>query len=160
MYAHSYIEGATDFIFGQKAQAWFEKCTIGVVASSLGYVTASGRASNDNGYYVINNSNIAAAPGNTVSAGAYYLGRPWGAYARVIVQNTKLSAVINAAGWHIWNTGDERTDHVTFQQYNNSGAGASGARAGFMKKVSSAVSMSTVLGSGYASAKYIDSKYL
>jgi pectinesterase len=39
LYSHCYIQGATDFIFGQGAPAWFEKCDIGVVSASLGYVT-------------------------------------------------------------------------------------------------------------------------
>jgi pectinesterase len=102
LYAKSYIEGATDFIFGQQAQAWFEQCDIGVLAASKGYITASGRSSADSGYYVINKSKVAAAPGNTVAVGAYYLGRPWGNYARVIFQNTAMTSVVNAAGWVIW----------------------------------------------------------
>jgi pectinesterase len=71
-----------------------------------------------------------------------------------------MSSVINAAGWHIWNTGDERTQHVTFEEYNNNGAGASGTRASFSEKTSVAVSISTVLGSGYTSANYVDTSYL
>lgn len=160
LYARSYIEGATDFIFGQHAQAWFEQVHIGVLAASQGYITASGRASNDAGYYVINKSTVAAAPGNTVAAGAYYLGRPWGAFARVVFQSTSMTNVINAAGWHIWNTGDARTSNVVFEEYGNTGAGASGQRASFSKKISSPVAISTVLGSGYASAHYVDASYM
>ena len=160
LYAKCYIEGATDFIFGQTADAWFESCSIGVLATSYGTITASGRSSNDGGYYVINNSDIAAASGQAVGDGAFYLGRPWGDYARVIVQSTEMSSVINAAGWHIWNTGDERTQFVTFEEYNNNGAGASGTRASFSEKISAAVSISTVLGSSYTSARYVDTSYL
>jgi pectinesterase len=39
LYAQSLIQGATDFIFGQSAPAWFEQCDIRVVAASQGYVT-------------------------------------------------------------------------------------------------------------------------
>lgn len=159
LYAKSYIEGATDFIFGQHAQAWFEQVHIGVLAASQGYITASGRASNDAGYYVINKSTVAAAAGNSVAAGAYYLGRPWGAFARVVFQSTSLSNVVNGAGWHIWNTGDARTSNVVFQEYGNTGAGASGSRVSFSKKISSPVAITTVLGSGYASAHYVDASY-
>lgn len=159
VYAKCYIEGATDFIFGQKATAWFDGVTIGVLAASSGYITANGRDSSSNpSYYVINNSKVAAASGNSVTAGAYFLGRPWRNYARVVFQNTALSNVVNSAGWHIWNTGDERTDHVTFGEYKNSGDGASGTRASFATKLSSAVSISTVLGSGYAD--WVDTSYL
>jgi pectinesterase len=39
VYARTLIQGATDFVFGQHAPAWFEKCDVRVVASSVGYVT-------------------------------------------------------------------------------------------------------------------------
>jgi len=159
VYAKCYIEGATDFIFGQQAAAWFDGVTIGVLAASTGYITANGRDSATNpSYYVINKSQIAAAPGNNVSAGAYTLGRPWRNFARVVVQNTAISNVVKPAGWSVWQTGDERTDKVEFGEYNNSGPGASGNRASFVKKLSSAVSISTVLGSEYA--KWVDTSYL
>ncbi|OTA33718.1 hypothetical protein BTJ68_04784 [Hortaea werneckii EXF-2000] len=90
LYARCYIEGATDFIFGQRAAAWFD------------------------GYYVINNSTVAAADGADVPSGAYYLGRPWREYARVVFQGTSLSEVINPAGWSVWSSTDPQTDHVTF----------------------------------------------
>jgi pectinesterase len=108
---------------------------------------------------VINKSTIAAAAGNSVAAGAYFLGRPWGAYARVVFQSTSMTNVINASGWHVWNTNDARTSNVAFQEYGNTGAGASGQRASFSKKISAPVAISTVLGSGYASAHYVDASY-
>lgn len=39
LYAGCLIEGATDFIFGQYAAAWFEDCDIRVLSASAGYVT-------------------------------------------------------------------------------------------------------------------------
>lgn len=39
VYARCLIQGATDFIFGQHAPAWFEKSDIRVLAASLGYIT-------------------------------------------------------------------------------------------------------------------------
>jgi pectinesterase len=39
LFAKCLIEGATDFIFGQQAQSWFEDCDIRVLAASQGYVT-------------------------------------------------------------------------------------------------------------------------
>ncbi|KAH6647366.1 putative pectinesterase precursor [Truncatella angustata] len=160
VYANSLIQGATDFIFGQNAPAWFENVDLRVVSASLGYVTASGRASSSSSsYYVFNNCDIAAASGNTVSSGAFYLGRPWGAYARVVFQKTSMSNVINSAGWSVWSTSDTRTSGVTFAEYGNTGSGASGTRASFASKLSSAVSISTVLGSSYASAGYYDASY-
>jgi pectinesterase len=159
VYAKSYIEGATDFIFGQKAKAWFDGVDIRVLAASVGYITANGRDSASNpSYYVINKSAVSAKSGASVSNGAYYLGRPWRNYARVVFQNTSLSKVVNAAGWRIWNSGDERTDHVEFGEYANSGDGAKGTRAGFAKKLPAAVNIATVLGSDYQS--WVDTAYL
>ncbi|KAH6855925.1 carbohydrate esterase family 8 protein [Chaetomium sp. MPI-CAGE-AT-0009] len=159
VYARSYIEGATDFIFGQRARAWFDGADIRVLAASVGYVTASGRDSaSSSSYYVIHKSAIAAKAGDNVPAGAYYLGRPWRNYARVIVQQTSLSKVINGAGWRIWNDGDPRTDGVEFGEYANTGDGSKGTRASFAKKLPAAVSISTVLGSDYKS--WVDTSYL
>ncbi|KAM0460083.1 hypothetical protein ACHAO4_002213 [Trichoderma viride] len=160
LFSACYIEGATDFIFGQSATAWFEKCSIGVLPASIGYVTASGRSSSTSSYYVFNQATIAAAPGKTVTSGAYYLGRPWGDYARVAFQSSSLSSVINSAGWHIWNTGDAQTDHVSFGEYGNTGAGASGTRASFASKLSSPLAIGSILGSSYASQYYVDTSYL
>lgn len=39
IYASCLIAGATDFIFGQYAPAWFEDCDLRVVTASQGYVT-------------------------------------------------------------------------------------------------------------------------
>lgn len=47
LYAKSYIEGATDFIFGQYAQAWFNECDIGVVTKSTGTITGESRGGDD-----------------------------------------------------------------------------------------------------------------
>ncbi|KAH7025592.1 carbohydrate esterase family 8 protein [Macrophomina phaseolina] len=159
VYANSYIEGATDFIFGQKAVAWFENCDLRIASASLGYVTANGRDSSSNpSYYVINNSTVAAADGATVKSGGIYLGRPWRNYARVVFQETSLSNIINSAGWVQWGSSDPRTDNVNFAEYKNSGAGAStSGRASFSKQLSSPVSISEVLGSNYAD--WIDTSY-
>jgi pectinesterase len=130
------------------------------VTASTGFVTASGRSSNDSGWYVINRSSVAAAPGNVVADGAYYLGRPWRNFARVVFQNTELSKVINSAGWSIWNVGDDRTNETYYGEYQNKGLGAQGQRANFSQEIKSPIAIETVLGAGYAKAKYVDLKYL
>lgn len=107
-----------------------------------------------------NNCDIAAASGNTVSSGAYYLGRPWTEYARVVFQVTSMSSVINSAGWSQWSSSTPNTADVYFGEYDNSGTGASGTRASFATKLSSAVSITTILGSSYTSAGYYDSSYM
>lgn len=123
-------------------------------------MTASGRSSNDSGWYVINKSRVAAAPGNLVRDGAYYLGRPWRNFARVVFQKTDMSKVINPAGWAIWNVGDDRTNETYFADYENKGPGSKGDRADFSQELESPIAIETVLGAGYASAKYVDRKYL
>ncbi|RKL17275.1 hypothetical protein BFJ68_g4779 [Fusarium oxysporum] len=161
LYSKCLIQGATDFIFGQTASAWFEKTDLRVVAASVGYITANGRDSDSNmSYYVFNNCNIAAAAGNAVANGAYYLGRPWRQYARVVFQKTNMTSVINSKGWSIWNTGEENTAHVLFGEYGNTGAGSQGQRASFATKLSSAVSISTVLSGNYASKGFYDASYM
>lgn len=178
LYSRCLIQGATDFIFGQKASSWFEKCDLRVVSASVGYITgkekscrkteyiltywaASGRDSSSNpAFYVFNNCNIAAASGNSVPNGAFYLGRPWRDFARVVFQRTSMTSVINPAGWKVWNTGQENIGNVLFGEYGNTGAGASGNRAPFSTKLSSPVSISTVLTSGYASKGFFDGSYM
>jgi pectinesterase len=93
-----------------------------------------------------------------VKAGAYFLGRPWRNYARVVFQSTSMTNVVKAAGWSVWNTDDTRTDKVTFEEYGNSGDGSKGTRTSFSKKLSAAVSISTVLSSDYKN--WVDATYL
>lgn len=158
VYAKSYIEGAIDFIFGQHGQVWIHDCDIGFVAGG-GYLIASGRnSSSENSYYVVDSSRIQAASGKSVASGSVYLGRPWGLYARAVVQKSTLSSIITGAGWSVWNKGDEHTANAYLAEYGNSGAGASGTRASFAKKLSSAVDIKTVLGSSYTS--WADTSYL
>jgi len=155
VYAKCYIEGAVDFIFGQHARAWIDGSDIRV--SGQGAVTASGRpSSTDTSFYVINNSNIDAKSGTSIETGSIYLGRPWAQYARVTVQNSVLSNIINSAGWEEWQSSDQRTANVQFQEYGNTGAGASGVRANFSSKATSAVTVATILGS----TSWVDTSYL
>lgn len=157
VYAKCYIEGATDFIFGQKARAWIDSCDIRT--SGAGYITANGRSSSsDASYYVINKSSVEGTNSTSTRSGTVYLGRPWSKYARVCFQNTVLGSVINSAGWKEWNTGDARTSDVIFQEYGNTGPGASGTRSSFSTKLSSPVSISTILGSSYG--EWVDTSYL
>jgi pectinesterase len=182
IYVNTQITGATDFIFGQKASSWFEKADIRVVAKSIGYVTgktqsfigyiirrwtrsntailANGRDGDSNpSYYVFDHSTISAADGNSVPNGAYYLGRPWRNYSRVVFQRTDMSAVINSAGWRVWSDSTPNTDHVLYGEYGNTGTGSQGTRASFSQKLSSPVAITTILGGNYQNAGYYDKSY-
>jgi pectinesterase len=159
VYARCLIVGATDFIFGQRARAWFQGVDIRVLAASIGYITANGRDSDSNpSFYVIDRSTVAAADGNSVKAGAYYLGRPWRNYSRTVFQRTSMTQVVNGAGWRVWNSGDERTDHVYYGEFENTGEGSKGQRVSWAKKLGSPVSIETVLGSDWKN--WVDQSYL
>ncbi|GMG45874.1 unnamed protein product [Aspergillus oryzae var. brunneus] len=176
-----YGQTEDDFIFGQHARAWFQDCDIRVLKGpSSGYITANGRSSEtDTSYYVIHKSSVAAADGNDVPSGTYYLGtsysyrsythlsylitiyitgRPWSQYARVLFQETSMTDVINSAGWSVWSTTQANTENVTFAEYGNTGAGAEGTRASFSEKLSEPVAISTILGSDWA--QWVDTSYI
>ncbi|CAN8096927.1 unnamed protein product [Discula destructiva] len=157
-YEKCLITGATDFVFGRTAVAWFEACDIRVRKGGY-YCTANGRDASDNpSYYVFNNGTIAAAAGETVAAGSYYLGRPWGLYSRTVFQNTAMSAVINSAGWSAWNGGTD-TGNIYYREYANTGDGSVGTRVSWAGKLSSALTISSILGSDYSTAPYYDAAY-
>ena len=163
LYAKSKIVGAIDFIFGQEALAWLENIDIETIAA--GCITASGRNSSDNpSWYVISNSTVNGVNATVQSEdGINYLGRPWGEYARVVFQYTYLSQVINAAGWSVWDPGDERTSNVKFAEYKNCGPGSSrneGPRADFSEQLKHPVHRKKVLGEGYESEWWVDTSYL
>ncbi|KAI0673397.1 pectin lyase-like protein [Trametes maxima] len=146
-YANSWIEGAVDFIFGMRASVWITRSVINTIGS--GCITASGRASADGLWYVIDRSTVQGT-------GTAFLGRPWRDYARVVFQNSVLHSNVPAAGWSVWNTDNPQTDHVTFAEYANTGPGAEGTRASFSTKLSAPVSINTVLNS----TSWIDPAFL
>ncbi|KAI0715341.1 pectin lyase fold/virulence factor [Earliella scabrosa] len=144
-YANSWIEGAVDFIFGQKASLWITRSIIHTIRD--GNITASGRSSDDALWYVIDQSII---QGNGTTT---YLGRPWGNYARVVYQFCWLGKAIPSVGWAPWHTD---TDHVTFAEFGNTGPGATGRRASFSSHLRGPVTIQTVLNS----TDWIDPRFL
>ncbi|POM69227.1 Pectinesterase [Phytophthora palmivora] len=62
LYARSYINGAVDFIFGQRAMAWFESCDIESIGE--GWLTANGNANGTiTSEYVFNNARVFGTSG-------------------------------------------------------------------------------------------------
>jgi len=111
-----YIEGTTDFIFGE-ATALFEKCTIKCKADS--YITAASTPENVAYGLVFKDCMIEAAPViNNV-----YLGRPWRKYAKVVFVNSKMDAFINPDGWSNWQ-GTDSFKTAYYAERNSTGAGA------------------------------------
>lgn len=158
VYAKCYIEGAVDWIFGQHSVAWIDGSTIAASAGG-GCITANGRAtSSDPSFYVINKCTVTTSSSSTAGSGTVYLGRPWTEYARVAYQETSLGSIIEKAGWSQWSTSDPRTGAVLFEEYANTGTGASGTRASFSKKYTTAYTIGGVLGSSYKN--WVDTSYL
>lgn len=158
LYSKSLITGAVDFIYGSAGIAWFEKVDIRTIAQ--GAITASGRDSSTNpSWYVINNSTVDGID-SSIAASSTYLGRPWREYARVVFQNTYIGAIVKAEGWSVWSSTETRTGNVDFEEFGNTGPGSTGTRASFAKKATSAVAITTVLGSGFKSEWWVDAEYL
>ncbi|KAK3060935.1 hypothetical protein LTR53_019944, partial [Teratosphaeriaceae sp. CCFEE 6253] len=86
-------------------------------------MTAQSRASSSAiGGYIFDQCLFTSAPDATVDlTNKVYLGRPYSAYALVVVNNSYIDKVVIPAGWKIWSATDPRTDHITFAEYNNSG---------------------------------------
>lgn len=111
-----YIEGTTDFIFGE-ATALFEKCILKCKADS--YITAASTPQSVVYGFVFKDCIIEAAPGiNNV-----YLGRPWRKYAKVVFINSKMGTFINPGGWSNWQ-GTDNFKTVYYAERNSTGAGA------------------------------------
>ncbi|KAI9727875.1 MAG: hypothetical protein M1834_007921 [Cirrosporium novae-zelandiae] len=145
--------GAVDFIFGDAA-AWFGECTI--AANGAGYITANSRQlSTDDAWYVIDHSTVKAASGYDLEEDVY-LGRPWRVLARVIYQYSTLSDIINPKGWATMADGATPEDR-TFEEYENSGDGSDTSEREYETSTTSAVTKTTLFGSGYKG--WIDTSY-
>ncbi|ELU38234.1 carbohydrate esterase family 8 protein [Rhizoctonia solani AG-1 IA] len=149
-YGRSYINGAVDFIFGQRASIWITRSEIETLGD--GYITASGRLENDANWYVIDRTKVYSN-----GTGSVYLGRPWRNYARVVFQNSELGANVLPAGWSIWSTTDNRTNMTDFAEFKNTGPGAwYDQRASFSHQLAAPIGIETVLNS----TSWIDPKFL
>ncbi|GAB3821899.1 pectinesterase family protein [Pontibacter rugosus] len=129
LYQDCYIEGTTDFIFGE-ATAVFMNCTIKSLKNS--YITAAATSPRQKyGFVFINCKLIADAAAEKV-----YLGRPWRPYSKTVFLNTEMGIHIRPEGWDNWrNPENEKT--VLYAEYNSKGAGANAkSRVGWSKQLS------------------------
>ena len=122
-YVDSYIEGGVDFIFGNAA-AVFDRCEIHAIRP--GFYTAQSRTEpNQATGYVFTHSRFTAAPADPGGGGRMrneFLGRPWRAYARVVVMHSELPANVDAAGWSKWR-GSDPAPQAFYAEFDNSGPG-------------------------------------
>lgn len=115
-----YIEGTTDFIFGE-ATALFENCTIKSLVNS--FITAASTRQGTAFGFVFRDCKLIADE----SATKVYLGRPWRPYAKTVFINCELGSHIRAEGWDPW-SGDkmfpDKEKTAFYAEYKNFGPGA------------------------------------
>lgn len=120
-YESCYIGGAIDFIWGY-SKAYFKGCTIGAKRASSAMTAQSRASSSAIGGYIFDQCLFTAAPDATVDlTNKVFLGRPYSAYALVVVKNSYIDSTISPSGWKIWSATDPRTGFITFAEYNNTG---------------------------------------
>jgi len=119
-YEGCYIEGTTDFIFGE-ATCVFQRCTIKSLTNS--FITAASTSIHQPYGYVFFDCTLIADS----TATKVYLGRPWRPYAKTVFIRCNLGKHITEEGWHPWPgdamfPGKEKT--AFYAEYANTGAGA------------------------------------
>ena len=120
LYKDCYIEGTTDFIFGQ-ATAVFTNCTIRSLKNS--YITAAATTPRQTFGFVLLDCKIVA----DTSIQKVFLGRPRRPYAKVVYIDCELGGHITPEGWDPWKDvrfpDKEKTAY--YAEYGNTGKGAS-----------------------------------
>ncbi|MFH7013560.1 pectate lyase [Flavobacterium sp. FlaQc-52] len=110
-----YIEGTTDFIFGN-ATTLFENCTIHSMKDS--FITAASTPEGTAFGFVFKNCRLTADPVAT----AVYLGRPWRIYAKTVFINCDIGNHIRPEGWQNWSK-PEAEKKAFYAEYNCKGEG-------------------------------------
>ena len=124
-----YVEGTTDFIFGE-ATALFEECEIHCKADS--YITAASTPEGKPFGFVFNNCKITAA----ANVSKVFLGRPWRSFAKVAYLRCQLGSFILPEAWDNWSKKENELT-AQFAEYGNHGEGALlSGRVGWSKKLS------------------------
>lgn len=112
-----YIEGTTDFIFGQ-ATTLFENCEIHSKSNS--FITAASTPAGMEYGYVFKNCQLTAEE----NLNKVYLGRPWRTYAKTVFIGCEIGSHISPEGWDNWN--NKKAEKKSFYaEYNNTGPGSS-----------------------------------
>jgi pectinesterase len=127
-YVDSYIEGGTDFIFGNAA-AVFDHSEIH--ANARGFLTAQSRTAPDQttGYVILNSKvtsgieHVAGADATVSSKEVTSLGRPWRPYSRVVYIDTELPADLTPQGWNAWGK-TPGEPQAFYAEFHSTGPGA------------------------------------
>jgi pectinesterase len=115
-----YIEGTTDFIFGE-ATVVFQSCTIKNLTNS--YITAASTRPGQNFGFVFFDCKLIAD--TTVTKA--YLGRPWRPYAKTVFIRTEMGSHILKEGWENWrNPENEKT--AVYAEYKSTGEGGNASQ--------------------------------
>ncbi|WCT11917.1 pectinesterase family protein [Mucilaginibacter jinjuensis] len=121
LYQNCYIEGTTDFIFGE-AIVVFQDCTIKSLINS--YITAAATSPQQQFGFVFLSCKLIA----DTSATKVYLGRPWRPYAQTVFIHCEQGSHILPEGWNPWK-GDvmfpDKEKTTFYAEYGNTGAGSS-----------------------------------
>ncbi|MDQ6813735.1 MAG: pectinesterase family protein [Bacteroidota bacterium] len=131
-YQDCYIEGTTDFIFGE-ATVVFRHCVIKSLINS--YITAAATSSRQKFGYVFFDCKLISDS----SANKVYLGRPWRPHAKTVFIRCDLGSHILPEGWNPWK-GDamfpDKEKTAFYAEYENRGEGSStAARVTWSKKL-------------------------
>ena len=114
-FKNCYIEGSTDFIFGE-ATVLFENCTIHSKTNS--YITAASTPKGVEFGFVFMNCKLTADE----KATEVYLGRPWRIYAKTVFINCEMGAQILPEGWNNWNKAAAEKNSF-YAEYQCTGSG-------------------------------------
>lgn len=119
-YQDCYIEGTTDFIFGE-ATCVFQSCTIKNLTNS--YITAASTRPGQPFGYVFFDCKLIADTGVTKA----FLGRPWRPYAKTVFIRTLMGNHVLPQGWDPWK-GDlmfpDKEKTTYYAEYGNTGEGS------------------------------------
>jgi pectinesterase len=119
-FENCFIEGTTDFIFGE-ATVVFQSCTIKSLSNS--YITAASTTAAQKFGFVFLNCKLITAD----NVDKVYLGRPWRPYAKTVFIKSELGVHILPIGWDAWK-GDamfpEKEKTTFYAEYQNIGEGS------------------------------------
>ncbi|MGA3238051.1 MAG: pectinesterase family protein [Bryobacteraceae bacterium] len=122
-FADCYIEGNTDFIFGD-SMAVFDRCEIhGIDTGSVMYTAQSRHTAEqtDSGY-IFDHCHLTGKPRGS---GAISLGRSWRPYATVVFLQAQIDAPVTPEGWTEWERFGKPTLPTAFYaEYESAGPGA------------------------------------